>query len=147
MHKPNLRSLKTLQRASEPYTILTVYDKQKFATFAINGCLGLCLSIYIIVLIVRFSKFKLVAKELLVQSLVAVGVCIVGLVLYVVQKPYPEGFEAILISFELLVSVGIVGYAWVIRRRIVRGEVEEMKSPRAKRGKMGEVGLGVVSLP
>lgn len=79
------------------------------------------------------------------QSVVAVSVCVVGLVLYVVQKPYPEGFEAILISVELLVSAGIGGNAWVIRKRIVRGEVEEMEGPREKKGEVREVGSGVVS--
>lgn len=61
--------------------------------------------------------------------------------LYLVEKPYD--FAAILIACELAVSVGIGGYMWGVLKKIGRGEVEEMKSPEEKRGKVREVGPGV----
>jgi uncharacterized membrane protein len=101
--------------------------------WALNLVLGFFLSIYIIFIIVKFAKFKLTSVQFQKQSIVAVIMGLLGLVLYLASRDW---FNSIMVAAELLSSIGICIYVIVIRRRVRRGVLGEMKRPGA-----GEVEL------
>jgi len=100
---------------------------QKIATWALNLALSLILSIYIVFIIVKFAKFKLTSTEFQIQSIIAVIIGLIELILYVTGK---EDFNGVLMGAEILTSIGICVYVVVIRRRVKRGALGEMQRPR-----------------
>lgn len=88
--------------------------------------LGLILSTYTMLIIVKFAKFKLTSKEFQIQSIAAVAMGLLGLILDLAGKDF---FGGITVGSETLVSIGICVYVVVIRRRVRKGMLEEMKRP------------------
>jgi hypothetical protein len=96
------------------------------AVWSVNTILGLILSIYIILIIKKFASFRLTSKEFQTQSIAAILIGLLGLVLYFCALDF---FEGIIIVAEVAVSIGICIYVVVIRRRVKRGVLAEMKRP------------------
>jgi len=88
--------------------------------------LGCILSIYIIVIIVKFARFTLTSAQFQIQSIVAVIIGLLGIVLYLARQ---DRFYPVILGSETVVSFGICIYVAVIRRRIKKGDLEEMTSP------------------
>jgi hypothetical protein len=113
LHLANPTNFPSLVAVAESDFGSSHYD---FAALALNLVLGFFLSIYIILTIVQFQK----------QSVVAVIMGLLGLVLSLADRDF---FNSIMVGSELLVSIGICIYVIVIRRRVMRGVLGEMKRP------------------
>jgi hypothetical protein len=96
------------------------------AAWGINMILGLILSIYIILIIKKFASFRLTSKEFQTQSIAAILIGLLGLALHCGAQDY---FDSIMIGAEVAVSIGICIYVVVIRRRVKKGVLAEMKMP------------------
>jgi uncharacterized membrane protein len=118
----NLTKLPSLVAVAESDSGSSHYD---FAAWALNLVLGFFLSIYIILIIVKFAKFKLTSVQFQKQSIVAVIMGLLGLVLSLAGRDF---FNSIMVGSELLASIGICIYVIVIKRRVRRGVLGEMKS-------------------
>jgi hypothetical protein len=95
--------------------------------------LGIILSKYTILIIIKFASFNLTSAQFLRQSIAAIIIGLLGLVLYLAGQDFAD---CIFVGVETAVSVGICIYVVVIRGRVRREEVGERKRPG-----MGEVGL------
>jgi hypothetical protein len=123
LHLANPTNFPSLVAVAESDFGSSHYD---FAALALNLVLGFFLSIYIILTIVKFAKFKLTSVQFQKQSVVAVIMGLLGLVLSLADRDF---FNSIMVGSELLVSIGICIYVIVIRRRVMRGVLGEMKRP------------------
>jgi hypothetical protein len=105
-----------------------ISSNSAYAAWALNMALGFFLSIYIIFIIVKFAKFKLTTVQFYTQSIVAVIMGLFGLALYLAGRDF---INSIMVAAEMLSSIGISIYVIVIRRRVRRGVLGEMKRPGA----------------
>jgi hypothetical protein len=96
------------------------------AAWGINMILGSILSIYIIHIIKKFASFRLTTKEFQIQSIAAILIGLLGLALFCGAQDF---FDSIIIGAEVAVSIGICIYVVVIRRRVRKGVLAEMKRP------------------
>jgi hypothetical protein len=101
-------------------------NPHEIATWAINVVLSLILCIYIIIIIVKFAKFKLTSAEFQIQSIAAVIIGLIELVVFLTGK---EFFNGALMAAEVSTSIGICIYVIVIRRRGKSGVLVKMQRP------------------
>jgi len=104
-------------------------DRYKIIAWGLNLVLNLKLTIYIIFIIIKFANFQLSTARFRWQSIYAVFVGILGLLIYLFHEADEHILAIILMGAEVVVSVGICVYVIVVLRRVRRGELQEMKRP------------------
>ena len=104
-------------------------DRFKVIAWGLNLLFNLKLTIYIIYIIIKFANFQLTTRMFRVQSIYAIFLGVLGLVVYLFHEANQHVGPTLLMGCEVLVNIATCGYVVVVLRMVGRGEVEEMKRP------------------
>ena len=107
--------------------------------------LNLFLTSSVIFIIVKFANFALTTHVFKIQSITAVVVSVICTVLYCVEGSFEKWIMAAFSGTGLLASITICARVCVLRRRVKRGEIGEMKRGRGGKELDSEAQLDVES--
>jgi hypothetical protein len=93
----------------------------------VHMLLNLFLTSSVIFVIVKFANFTLTTHVFKIQSIAAIVVGVICTVLYCVEGFFEKRIMAVFSGTALLASITICCRVCVLRRRVKRGEMEEMK--------------------
>ncbi|KAH8757135.1 hypothetical protein F5882DRAFT_43297 [Hyaloscypha sp. PMI_1271] len=93
----------------------------------VHMLLNLFLASSVIFVIVKFANFALVTHVFKIQSIAAVVVGVICTVLYFVEGSFEKWIMAAFSGTALLASITICARVCVLRRRVKRGKMGEMK--------------------
>jgi hypothetical protein len=104
-------------------------DRCKVIAWALNLLFNLKLTIYITHIIIKFANFQLTTRMFRVQSIYAIFLGVLGLVVSLFHEADQHVSATLLMGCEVLVNIAIFVYVVVVLRMVGGGKVEEMKRP------------------